>query len=154
MLCFFEQVLPHVDIMLHDHKMTDTARHKKWVGVGNERILENFKKAYETFPNIEFIARTPLIPGINADEEHIRSVLEFIRPHKKDQGAKKGKEDKVCKVGSEGKADIKGQGCKEGQGCQKGQGREKEQRHPDGDGYGHALGHRGGQDSTPDGGPV
>jgi len=79
---FFEQVLPHVDIMLHDHKLTDSARHKKWVGVGNERILENFKKAYETFPDIEFIARTPLIPGINADEEHIRAVLEFIRPYK------------------------------------------------------------------------
>jgi pyruvate formate lyase activating enzyme len=44
--------------------------------------LENFKKAYETFPNTEFIARTPLIPGVNDDEEHIRAVLEFIRPHK------------------------------------------------------------------------
>jgi pyruvate formate lyase activating enzyme len=30
---------------------------------GNERILANFKKAYETFPDIDFIARTPLIPG-------------------------------------------------------------------------------------------
>ena len=79
---FYEQVLPHVDIMLHDHKLTDSERHKKWTGVGNERILENFRKAYETFPDIEFIARTPLIPGINADEAHIRSVLEFIRPYK------------------------------------------------------------------------
>ena len=36
----------------------------------------------ETFPDIDFIARTPLIPGINADEEHIRAVLAFIRPYK------------------------------------------------------------------------
>ncbi len=79
---FVEQVLPHVDTMLHDHKMTIPERHKKWVGVDNKRILENFKKAYETFPNTDFIARTPLIPGINADEEHIRAVLAFIRPHK------------------------------------------------------------------------
>jgi pyruvate formate lyase activating enzyme len=79
---FVEKVLPHVDTMLHDHKMTIPERHKKWVGVDNKRILENFKKAYETFPDIDFIARTPLIPGINADEEHIRAVLEFIRPHK------------------------------------------------------------------------
>ena len=57
-------------------------RHKKWTGVGNERILANFKKAYETFPDIDFIARTPLIPGVNADDEHIRAVLEFIKPHK------------------------------------------------------------------------
>ena len=79
---FLEKVLPHVDLMLHDHKMTISERHKKWAGVGNERILENFKKAYETFPEVDFIARTPLIPGINADEEHIRSVLKFIGPYK------------------------------------------------------------------------
>ena len=79
---FVEKVLANVDTMLHDHKLTIPERHKKWTGVSNERILANFKKAYETFPDIDFIARTPLIPGINADEEHIRAVLEFIRPHK------------------------------------------------------------------------
>jgi pyruvate formate lyase activating enzyme len=78
---FVEKVLPHVDTMLHDHKLTIPERHKKWTGVSNKRILENFKKAYETFPNTEFVARTPLIPGVNDDEEHIRAVLEFIRPH-------------------------------------------------------------------------
>jgi pyruvate formate lyase activating enzyme len=77
-----EKVLPHVDTMLHDHKLTDPVRHKKWIGATNERIKANFKKAYETFPNTEFIARTPLIPGVNADEEHIRAVLELIRPYK------------------------------------------------------------------------
>jgi pyruvate formate lyase activating enzyme len=79
---YMEKVLPHVDTMLHDHKLTIPERHKKWTGVSNERILANFKRAYETFPNIDFIARTPLIPGVNADEEHIRAVLAFIRPHK------------------------------------------------------------------------
>jgi pyruvate formate lyase activating enzyme len=79
---YVEKVLPHVDTMLHDHKLTIPERHKKWTGVGNKRILENFKRAYETFKNTEFIARTPLIPGVNADEEHIRAVLAFIRPHK------------------------------------------------------------------------
>jgi len=79
---FVEQVLPHVDTVLHDHKLTIPERHKKWTGVDNTRILENFKKAYETFPNTDFIARTPLIPGVNADEEHIRAVLAFIRPYK------------------------------------------------------------------------
>jgi len=79
---FMEQVLPHVDLMLHDNKLMDPERHKKWVGVSNKRILENFKKAYETFPDIDFIVRTPLIPGVNADEEHIRAVLDFIKPYK------------------------------------------------------------------------
>jgi pyruvate formate lyase activating enzyme len=79
---FIEKVLPHVDFMQHDYKLMNSERHKKWTGVGNERILENFKKAYESFPNVEFFARTPLIPGVNADEEHIRAVLDFIKPHK------------------------------------------------------------------------
>ena len=79
---FMEKVLQHVDIMLHDNKLMNPERHKKWTGVDNKRLLENFKKAYETFPHVEFITRTPLIPGINSDEEHIRAVLEFIKPHK------------------------------------------------------------------------
>ena len=79
---FCEKVLPHVDTVLHDHKLTIPERHKKWTGVGNERILANMKRAYETFPQTDFIARTPLIPGVNADEEHIRAVLAFIRPYK------------------------------------------------------------------------
>ena len=74
--------MPHLDTVLHDLKVTDSARHKKWTAVKNERILANFKKAYELFPDVDFIARTPVIPGVNDDEEHIRSVLEFIRPHK------------------------------------------------------------------------
>ncbi len=78
---FMAKVLPHVDTMMHDHKLTDPERHKKWTGVDNKRIKENFKRAYETFPDVKFIARTPLIPGVNDDEEHIRSVLAFIRPH-------------------------------------------------------------------------
>jgi pyruvate formate lyase activating enzyme len=78
---FMAKVLPHVDTMLHDHKATDPDRHKKWTGVDNRRILANFKKAYETFPQTRFIARTPLIPGVNDDEDHIRAVLDFIRPH-------------------------------------------------------------------------
>jgi pyruvate formate lyase activating enzyme len=79
---FMEKVLPHVDTVLHDHKLTDLDRHKKWVGTNNKQILANFKKAYETFPDKTFIARTPIIPGVNDDEGHIRAVLDFIRPHK------------------------------------------------------------------------
>ena len=79
---FVEQVLPHVDTVLHDIKLMDRERHKKWTGVDNKRILENLKRAYETFSDTDFIARTPLIPGVNDDEENIRATLEFIRPHK------------------------------------------------------------------------
>ena len=39
----FEMVLPHVDLFLYDIKHMDTAKHKEYVGVGNERILENLQ---------------------------------------------------------------------------------------------------------------
>lgn len=79
---FIEKILPHVDLVLHDHKCTIPERHKKWTGVDNKRIRENQRKAYETYPDTKFIARTPLIPGVNDDEEHVRAVLDFIKPYK------------------------------------------------------------------------
>ena len=79
---FYEQMLPHIDYFLHDLKVMDPVRHKKWTGVDNKRLLENFRKAYEDHPNKTFIARRPLIPGVNDDEEDIRAALEFIAPHK------------------------------------------------------------------------
>lgn len=79
---FFRQVVEHADTVLHDHKLTDPERHKQWVGTDNARIKANFKRAYETFPDKTFIARTPVIPGVNDDEAHIRAVLEFIKPYK------------------------------------------------------------------------
>jgi pyruvate formate lyase activating enzyme len=65
---FMAKVLPHVDTVLHDIKLTDPERHKKWTGVNNTRIRANLKLAYETFPDKKFIARTALIPGVNDDE--------------------------------------------------------------------------------------
>jgi pyruvate formate lyase activating enzyme len=79
---FMAKVLPDVDTVLHDIKLTDPERHKKWTGADNTRIRANLKRAYETFPDKKFVARTPLIPGVNDDETHIRATLEFIKPHK------------------------------------------------------------------------
>ena len=78
----FRRVVEHADTVLHDHKLSDPARHKQWVGVDNVRIKANYQHAYETFPDKAFIARTPVIPGVNDDEEHIRAVLAFIRPYR------------------------------------------------------------------------
>lgn len=77
-----EQVLPHVDTVLHDIKIINPEKHKQWIGVSNERILENLKRAYETWPEKKFIARTPIIPGFNDDEESIEEILDFILPYK------------------------------------------------------------------------
>ena len=67
--------------MLHDYKLTDPAAHRRWVGTENTRILENFRRAYSDFPDIDFIARIPLIPGVNDDEAHIDAVLDAVLPY-------------------------------------------------------------------------
>jgi glycyl-radical enzyme activating protein len=76
-----EQALPYVDTMLHDYKVGDAAAHKHWTGSGNTRILENYRKAYEMFPDVSFVARIPLVPGVNDDEAYIDAVLEAITPY-------------------------------------------------------------------------
>ena len=78
-----EKVLPHVDLVQHDIKLTDPERHKKWTGVENQRICETTsRRRTKRFRTRKFVVRTPLIPGVNDDEEHIRATLAFIRPHK------------------------------------------------------------------------
>lgn len=75
-----EQVLPFADTVLHDFKLMDAERHRRWVGVDNAGILANYRRAYQTFPHATFIARSPVVPGVNDDEAHVRAVLAFIRP--------------------------------------------------------------------------
>lgn len=78
---FMEQVLPYVDSMLHDYKLTDPVTHRHWTGTDNRRILENYRKAYAGFPDINFIARIPLVPGVNDDDRHIDAVLDAVAPY-------------------------------------------------------------------------
>ena len=73
-----ERVLGHVDMVLHDYKLSDAEAHRHWTGAGNRQILDNFRRAYQTFPEVRFIARIPLVPGVNDDEAHIDAVLEHI----------------------------------------------------------------------------
>ena len=41
---YMEKVLPHVDLVQHDIKLTDPERHKKWTGTSNERIRDEFQE--------------------------------------------------------------------------------------------------------------
>ena len=72
----YEKVLRNVDLLLADLKHTDSEKHKKFTGVGNEIILANLKKAAGAVP--EMIVRFPLIPGFNDDLETVRSVGRFV----------------------------------------------------------------------------
>tara|TARA_R110002050_G_scaffold172142_1_gene304399 strand:+ start:40305 stop:41213 length:909 start_codon:yes stop_codon:yes gene_type:complete len=68
----FKQILPWVDILLFDYKITDSDRHRKYTGVPNERILENLDVAYKH--GIPIILRCIIVPGINDDDEHFNGI--------------------------------------------------------------------------------
>lgn len=70
------KVAAECELLLVDLKMMDSARHKRYCGVPNEIIHSNIRLLADM--GKDFIIRIPLIEGINADEENIRSSAEFL----------------------------------------------------------------------------
>jgi glycyl-radical enzyme activating protein len=68
----FEQILPLIDLLLFDYKITGTEQHKKYTGVDNDLILSNLDLAYRT--GVPVILRCPIIPGVNDTPEHFRGI--------------------------------------------------------------------------------
>ena len=68
----FTQILPYVDTLLFDYKITGSEDHKKYTGVTNELILNNLDLAYQF--GTPLILRCPIIMGINDTIEHFRGI--------------------------------------------------------------------------------
>lgn len=66
-----------VDLMLCDIKHMDTVQHKKFTGVGNERILRNIRLLADS--PCELRIRLPLIPGVNDSRDNIAATIRFIK---------------------------------------------------------------------------
>ena len=69
-------VAKRTDLFLYDLKMMDSERHRKWVGVPNEKILENLKAVSAT--GVKIIIRIPLIGGVNDDAENMEATARFV----------------------------------------------------------------------------
>jgi len=72
----FERIVPYVDLFLFDIKETDTVRHEQYTGAGNEQILDNFRRLYDTGADI--LLRLPIVPGLNDRDEHFRAAAELV----------------------------------------------------------------------------
>ncbi|NOR87910.1 MAG: radical SAM protein, partial [Bacteroidales bacterium] len=75
----FERALPilsHINSIYFDIKHLDEHQHKKYTGLSNKLILNNFEKLNKIFPNIQI--RIPLIPGVNDAPNHIKALSEFL----------------------------------------------------------------------------
>jgi len=63
---------PYVDLFLWDVKETDSARHKEFTGVPNERILSNLRALNAAGASV--VLRCPIIPGCNDRKEHLHAI--------------------------------------------------------------------------------
>lgn len=74
-------VLENTDIVLYDIKQMDSALHKQYTGVGNERILENLQNISEK-TNCTIIVRCPVIPPCNDSAENFHALGRFLTEKK------------------------------------------------------------------------
>ena len=73
------EVARHLDQVFYDVKCLDGAKHEEHVKVGNRRILDNLRRLCESFPDLEIVVRTPIIPGFNDSPEDIAAVSRFVK---------------------------------------------------------------------------
>jgi pyruvate formate lyase activating enzyme len=76
-------VLPYTDIIYMDIKIFNREKHRRYCGVHNEVILENFIRLHELSRRGGFriIPRIPIIPQITDTKENLASIASFLHDH-------------------------------------------------------------------------
>lgn len=89
----FLRVIEKLDFVIMDIKIADSELHKKYTGVSNSRILENFETLRKS--GKPYLIRTPLIPNITDTKENLEGIKKLIGtadweqlPYNKMAGAK------------------------------------------------------------------
>ena len=73
------EMIPLVDIFLFDYKATSPEIHREYVGTDNNLILENLKILDDV--GAEIFLRCPMVPDINADDEHLHGIADIANRH-------------------------------------------------------------------------
>ncbi len=78
---FDNLVYPHVDTIYFDIKLYDSENHKRFCGLPNQTIIDNFRTLHSRFLNggKDILPRIPLIPNITDTEENLREIVSFFR---------------------------------------------------------------------------
>ena len=78
---FLELVYPYLDSIYYDIKLIDPLEHKKYCGVDNGRILDNFTKLYRLHLDggIEILPRIPLVPDITDTRRNLEGIAKFLK---------------------------------------------------------------------------
>lgn len=75
-----KELVPLTDLWICDLKLADEAKHREWTGIGNAVILDNLGKL--AGEGVQLQVRTPVIPGVNDNEEEIEHIGRLLRPYK------------------------------------------------------------------------
>lgn len=75
----FERVMKYTDLFLYDVKLFDSAEHKKYTGAGNEKILENLKRLFESGAAVWI--RIPIIGGVNDSAFEMQKIKSLLMPY-------------------------------------------------------------------------
>lgn len=78
-----EKVARQCRLIFFDIKLMDGKKHRKYTGVDNSLILSNLRRLSETFPEVDLIVRTPVIPKVNDSCQELAAILDFLStlPH-------------------------------------------------------------------------
>ncbi len=76
LIYFDEEIFKNIDYIMVDLKLFDDELHKKYTGVSNKTILENFKKLDNL--NKPYVVRTPMIKNVT-DIESIKAFVSNLK---------------------------------------------------------------------------
>lgn len=76
-----EYMLPYVSSIFMDIKIIDREAHRKYCGVYNDIILQNFKRFLEDAKvmGFDYLTRTPLIPNITDTDENLAAIAKLYK---------------------------------------------------------------------------
>jgi pyruvate formate lyase activating enzyme len=73
---FYKQILTKVDLFLFDIKIFNQVEHQKYIGVSNQKILENLEKLLKQGMQVHI--RIPLIPGITDNRKNLLQIADYL----------------------------------------------------------------------------
>lgn len=78
---FSELLYPWLNEIYFDIKIIDAEAHKKYCGVNNRPILDNFRRLQEKAAagGLPLLPRTPLIPRLTDTDENLAAIAAFLR---------------------------------------------------------------------------
>ena len=75
---FRKKLLPHLDQVFIDLKLSDDSLHQRFTGLGNERIKQNIRNLAQV-SGLDVLVRVPLVPEVTATQGNLEATASWLR---------------------------------------------------------------------------